>query len=454
MYSKVFQYLWMRRDRGFRERIFRYRRELEQNEQFSTEQLQELQWQRLKQLLEHSYQNVPFYRRRFDQAGLHPDAVKLPEDFRKIPILTRRDVQSNLEDLVATNYERKRLMRNATGGSTGSPTFFYQDEEYKAYKEAAKMRFRRWFGFEMGDKVAILWGADRDIPTRSWAERQRVRFVKRELWLNSYNITPDKMEMFARQLSDWSPRYILGYASSVYLFASFLRERGIKGIRPVAVETSAEKLWDWQRKTIEDVFQCHIIDSYGSREISGVAAECDAHEGLHVFNDIRLVEVLHEGRAAEPGEVGEIVITDLTNLAMPFIRYQNGDLARASGKSCSCGRPFPLLAEIVGRSNDVLFTPNGQYVHGAFFNHLFFGVDGVRRFQVYQKSLHEVAITIERDADLSESTLRALHQKVMNHLGPGIELSFSVARSIPPTPTGKFRYIISEVALPFVTPLG
>lgn len=452
MYAKLFQPLWIRRDPEFRGRIFRYRRGLEQNERLSVDQMQALQWKCLKQLLEHAYLNVPFYRRRFDKVGLHPSAINTPEDWRQIPILTRNDVQANLEDLVATNCDRNRLHRNTTGGSTGSPMAFYEDDEHLAYHQANKLRLRAWAGFEMGDKIAMLWGADRDIPTRGWVERQRIRFIRRERWLNSFNVTPEKLERFARELIRWQPKYILAYASSAYLFTSFLQERGLDGrIRPIAVETSADKLHDFQRQVIEDVFQCRVFDFYGSREIPGMAGECEMHKGLHIFSDVVYLEMLQNGQPAAPGEMGEVIVTNLPNLAMPLIRYKSGDLARTSEETCPCGRPFPLLAEIVGRAVDAISTPNGQYIHGEFFSHLFYGVDGVRRYQAYQKSLNQITVKIESSGDLSEDTLQTLREKVMAHLGPGIEVSMQTVDAIPLTPTGKYRYVISEVPLPFVS---
>lgn len=451
MYSRLLRFLWIRRSQEFRGQLFRIRQELEQNEKLSVDHMQALQWNRLKRLLDHAYENVPFYRRRLDDLGLHPTDIKSPEDWCRIPVLTRTDVQENLEDLIATDHDRGSIRQNTTGGSSGTPMAFYEDDAGTVYHKANNLRFRAWAGCEMGEKIAFLWGADRDIPTRSWAERQRIRFLRREKWLNSFNVTQEKMEKFAWELKRWRPKYILAYASSAYLFASFLRERGIDGIRPVAVETSADKLHDFQRQVIEDAFQCPVFDYYGSREIGGIAGECELHSGLHVFSDIVHVEVLRDGQPTPIGEVGEVFVTSLVNYAMPLIRYQNGDLARWRDESCLCGRPYPLLAEVVGRACDAVTTPNGQFVHGEFFSHLFYGIDGVRRYQVHQKSLNEVSIVVESSAGLSEGTLETLRQKAERHLGAGIEVRMRVVDEIPLTPTGKYRYVISDVPLPFAS---
>lgn len=451
IYSKIYQYLWMRRAPAYRGKIFRYRQGLEQNQRLTAAQVQELQWQQLKQLLDHAYAKVPFYRRRLDEAGLPPQAIKSPDDFRRVPILTRQDLQAHLDDLVAENCDRSKLRRNSTSGSTGNPTVFYQDVRHQTCHEASKLRFRAWAGFEMGDKVAYLWGASRDIAQRNWLEQQRLHFVDRKLWLNAFDLTTDKMEEFAHQLLRWQPKYIISYVSAMYVFAGFLRERQLDRIRPVAIETSAEKLWDFQRELIEDVFQCPVVDAYGSREIPTIAAGFKPHEGLHIFSDICYLELLQNEQPVEVGQIGEIIVTDLNNYAMPLIRYQNGDLARAGQKSCSCGLPFPLLAEIMGRSNTLISTPGGKYVHGAFLSYLLYSVEGVNSFQIHQKSLTDIDISLESNGLLKEEDILKLEKTISQQLGPGIEVNLQVVDRIPRTPTGKHRYIVSDVPLPFVS---
>lgn len=455
MYSRLFPYFWPVWNRRWGWVYLCSRRALKRQEQMDEQTMRRFQWERLKQLLDHAAAHVPFYRRRFDEADVQPSTIQGPESFRRIPVLTRRDLQQNLDDLVATNYDRSTLHRNETGGSTGNPVVFYESDEYRGYQRAVKQRARSWAGFAEGQKMAVIWGADRDLPTLSWLARQRLHHVVRMRWLNSYSLTAEKMEEFARLLIRWKPRYILAYARALYLFASFLRDRRLDRIRPFSIETSAETLWGHQRELIEDVFKCRVFNFYGARDVPSIAGECEMHRGLHVFSDNVYLELLRDGRPAEPGEAGEIIVTPLTQMATPLIRYQIGDLARASEEKCPCGRPFPLLTEVLGRSNDVLTTPDGTIVHGAFFNHLFFGlVEGVQEFQVYQRSVNDVTISIQSRTGLPDGTLRMLRDKVIDHMGPGVEVSLKLVDAIPPTSTGKHRYMISEVQPSFVSGRG
>lgn len=449
IYAKLYQLAWKTRAGSGGWAIFQKRRELENTQWLSPAEIQALQLDKLRRLLAHAYVNVPFYRKRFDDAGLHPDQIQTLEDYQRVPVLTKDDIRQNLEQLVAANCQRDTLRRNATGGSTGVPLVFYQDSSFETSNWASRMRYRKWYGFEMGDKAAFLWGMDCDIPSSDWLKRLKLR-LRRERWLNSFNVSEEKMAAFARHLIAWQPTHIVAYASSLHLFAGFLRQAGLDRIRPAAIESSAEKLWDFQRELIEDVFQCPVFNVYGSREFGGMAAECEAHAGLHVLADVRYLEFLKEGQPVQDGDFGEIIVTDLTNCAMPFIRYQTGDLGRPQSEPCACGRGFPLIQGIAGRSSDVLSAPNGRYVHGEYFTHLFYGVPGVRRFQVHQKTLQDVEVLIEGDSELPTETLGEIRRKILGQMGERTTVTFKRVDAIPLTPSGKYRFTISDVPIDFV----
>jgi hypothetical protein len=164
LYTSIYRPVWRLRTAIARNPLFRYWQELEDTQWLSQVELERLQLARLQRLLHHAYQHVPFYRRRLEEVGLHPDDVHSLADLRRLPVLTRDDVRQHLAELVARDVPRQGLLLNATGGSTGQPVSFYQDQTYQTYNVAAKLRYRRWYGFQRGDKVAFLWGQPGAAP--------------------------------------------------------------------------------------------------------------------------------------------------------------------------------------------------------------------------------------------------------------------------------------------------
>jgi phenylacetate-CoA ligase len=426
--------------------IARYRRlhELNRSQWMSRQELRELQLRKIQRVVEHAYTNVPFYRQRFEEMGIDPSIIKTLDDFCRVPILTQQDIRTHREALVARNLPRRFIHPDATGGSTGEPLNFYVSNEFKHWNWAAAVRAESWHGHKPGYKEAWIWGADRDMPQWNWSRRLKAR-LKRQRWFNSFNMDEEKIEAFARMLARFQPELIVGYTSSLYLFATFLQKRNITSIRPRAVETSAEKLYDFQRRAIEQAFDCPVVDHYASRELGAIAAQCLAG-GMHVFDDVRYLEVLTHGQAAKAGQVGEVVITDLTNYAMPFLRYKNGDLAIRVEQPCSCGRGLSLLQEVVGRTTDIFSTPSGKMISGLYFVHRMRGAPGIRRFQVHQTSKDSIKILVEESEErLDEAWLENRRQEFNVHVGWDTHIDFQVVDRIPATPAGKHLFTLSDV---------
>lgn len=451
MYTKLYQALWRVRNGSAGRQLFELYAELVAHERLSADELNILQVKRLQALAAHAYARVPFYRQRFDAAGIQPIAIRSLDDLQRLPVLTKADLRAHADDhMIAAGQRREHLRRNATGGSTGTPVVFYQDAQHKLYSDANKMRYRRWHGHELGDKVAVLWGSPRDVESgwRSWLRHE----LRRERWLNAYDLSAHDIRRFVVMLSRWRPTLIVGYVTVLDLVASYMKKNDLNTVRPRAIEAAAEKLWPDQRSRIQAVFDTPVYDAYGSREFGSIAAECEARDGLHVLADTCIVEVVRDGRPAAPGELGEILVTSFTNQAMPLIRYQVGDLACLHEDTpCACGRSFPRLAEVVGRSNALVTTTDGRYVHGAFFSRLFYGVPDIKKFRVHQKSLAEVDVAYESEAPLLPEFEARLRQKILDNLGPEINLSIRRVELIPPLPSGKLGYLVSDVPVDFLS---
>jgi phenylacetate-CoA ligase len=446
MYTRLYQVFWRARSGSLARQLVDLEAELTTHERLPVEELDALQLDRLQTLVMHAYKHVPFYRQRFEAAGIQPADVRSLSDLQHLPVLTKADLRAHADDdeMIAAGQRKETLRRNATGGSTGSPVVFYQDGQQRLFSAANKRRYRGWYGFQLGDKVAFLWGAPRDLAD-GWRSRLR-QTLRRQRWLNAYHISAQDVQRFLLMLERWRPRLIVGYVSVLDLLAGYMKDNGVETARPWAIEAAAEKLWADQRVRIEAAFHAPVYDVYGSREFGTIAAECQAHNGLHVMSDTCLVEVVRDGQPVGPGELGEILVTSFTNRAMPLIRYQIGDLGRLSDETpCPCGRSLPRLDEVVGRSNALVTTARGEYVHGAFFSRLFYGVPGIQQFRVHQRSLLEVDVSYVSETPIAPGVEVGLREQILDNLGQQVKLSIRHVGDIPPLPSGKMGYLVSDV---------
>jgi len=422
-------------------------REMERTQYLPKDKLETLQFERLRRLIDHAAAHCPFYAKRFAEHGVGPSSLKEPGDILKFPVLRKRDIQSNGDDMLASNVPRSHLVENRTGGSTGKPLHFYVDLERMETRKAATIRHNRWAGYDIADKAGIIWGSTRDLA--AVFERKlplRSAVFERSLVLDASCLSEQSMVDFARRLARYRPRVILAYAHSAYLFASVMEARSLRTISPHSVITTAEMLYPHQREKIERTFGCRVFDRYGSRETSVIASECDSHSGLHVNAECLLLETLDGGKPAGPGEPGEVVITDLLNFGMPFIRYAIEDWATLSADACPCGRTLPLLSGLEGRTTDFIRTPEGRYVSGAALTiKLIAEIPGIAQAQLVQDSLDSVRLRIVKDPPFTKESEDLLLRKARELMGATIRISTEFCEDIPSEPSGKFRFSISKV---------
>jgi phenylacetate-CoA ligase len=420
--------------------------QLEATQWMSRSELEAWQFERLQQVVAYAYEHVPFYREKYQQAGVHPEDIKRLEDFQALPFLTKEDVKQRRDELLSPGF-RGKLYPLETGGSTGQPTQFLVEDSFWRWNVALRTRGRGWYGFQPGDKMALVWGAPGDMPDQSWFRQMRAQ-IQRHRVLNAFSMTEAKMQSFAEMLLRWQPAMIKAYASALSLFAEYLKTRGITGIRPKLVETTAEKVTEPQRQLLEEVFHCPVVDCYSSREFVTIAYECE-DRGLHACES-RLVEIVADDQVVPAGQLGEIVVTSLHQFAMPFIRYKIGDLGVYEPDPCSCGRGMPVLREVVGRTHDFLVASDGQFVHGEFFAYTFRVKPEVVRYQVHQTDQHHLNVKIVCREPVSDAWLDGMRAEIQHRFGPSMQISLQVVDKIELTPAGKHRYIISEIKPDFI----
>ncbi|MDK2831847.1 MAG: hypothetical protein PWQ75_1599 [Methanolobus sp.] len=402
------------------------------------------QEKQLRHMINFAYENVPYYHRLFKELNISPEDIRTIEDLEKLPILTKDIIKANWEDFKPTNLSSMKYIEQATGGSTGTPF------KYRLLKSdrflSASLTYRGWgcAGYELGDKMAFLAGSSLGVGTKSVLDKKIHEVTRNIRKLSSFDMGENDMKQYNDVLNSFQPKSIRGYASSIYFYAKWLQENDIKVHNPDYVFTTAEKLLPYMRETIGNAFECDVFDAYGLNDGGVGAYECPEHNGLHIDTERSIMEIVDDDRCQIDEGTGNILATSLNNFAMPFIRYQTGDMGHIIEDRCGCGRESKLLKEVVGRQQEMLQTPEGKYVHGEFFTHIFWDINGVREFQVVQHILDELVIKIVVDEDFDKKQLESI-RSIVKSKSQRWNLKFKFVDQIERTKAGKYKFIVNEV---------
>lgn len=430
-----------------------YYQELKKSQWLKPSDVKKLQEIKLRGLVQHAYRHVPYYREQMEKLNLTPESIQTIEDLQKLPLLSKPTVRQHLYfDLLSDNHDKKRIIRISTSGSTGEPFTCFADQHQLEIRWASTLRSQEWTGYQFGDKTARLWHQTIGM-TKMQIIRERIdAFLSRRLFIPAFEMSPESIKVFIKKLVKHNPKFIDGYAESFNFLANYLESSDLAGLQPTALMSSAQILPEQSRRTIEQAFGCKVFDKYGSREFSGIAYECEAHKGHHVVAESYIVEVLKDGRPAKPGEMGEVVITDLNNYCMPLIRYRLGDLAVAMDSStpCVCGRGLPMIGQVEGRVQSLIVGKSGQYLPGAFFFHLFKDYDYlIKQFLVEQEQEGEVVLKIVKGLRFTDEEFVKVVEQLRNYLGQDTRINVDFVESIPMVRTGKQRGSISKLNIDF-----
>ncbi len=441
---------------GLRRRgTFRYRREFASDQWKSPEELAQLQWQRLTALLWHAYETVPFYRAAFQSAGLTPEDIRSPSDFARLPLLDKQAVRQHRDRLISSAFDERDLIRSATGGSTGEPMRFCYDRASYERRTAAAMRGDEWAGWRLCAPEFYVWGVSLLPQTGMIKLKKRLYHAGlRRTIVNSFDLSAERIADHVRLYHRSSARVVIGYANALYLFALLAKDAGLKLKPPRGVISSAEKLFPHQRALIEEVFGAPVFDRYGCREVMMIGAECDRHTGLHVTSDNLYVEVVRNGQLCEPGELGDIVLTDLHNFGMPLIRYKVGDAGSWKGRDCPCGRGLPLLNVVEGRTLDLISTPSGKLVSGEFFPHLLKDFQEIRAYQIVQEQRDEIIMRLAVHRPIPEAQMDVLRKTVGDAVGPEVRVRWEIGPDLEIEQGTKFRPVVSRVPVELAGQIG
>jgi len=416
----------------------------------SSDELRELQFRKVSALIRHAYQTMPYYRRVFRKIGLQPGDIKTREDFKNIPILTKELLRENTDTLISTKPD-SALYPITTSGSTGTPLKIMISQRAALRANVSRIRSLKWWGIELGDREIRLINTGLSFE-RGWKNfySEHIRTPMRTMLMNrkffsSYTMTPKMMREHWEAILEFSPRYIFGFPSAYAIFANYLHEKVCDGREAnfKLVITNGEILYEWQEQLITTTFGCPVVDEYGSIE-AGVIAHSHPCGVMHTMDDGVIVEVI---RSNPEDEYGQVVVTNLDNWGYPIIRFNLNDLAKTiqNRHDCSLGIGFGKLESLVGRKKDVLRLASGRIVYNHYFVSLIKHVRGVRQYQVIQKKPNHFELKIIPEGEsFNREQENYIHDVIREHL-EGFTISIEIVDNIPKDPSGKLRYVISEV---------
>lgn len=411
------------------------------------EAMDELSQQYLRALLLHAYINVPYYRnimKSYDVEDIRELSI-----FHEMPLLTKDMIRRHFNELVSLDLGSRKWYYNTSGGSTGEPVKFIQDNLFDMWRTIAYQYYYKNV-LRIDEPVVrkvLLWGSERDLFGSSRVKSGIKWFLLNTKFFNTFRMTRDDMYKALKVINSFKPDIIRGYATSLYELARFAEERHISiSWRPKAVISTAEPLSDHMREVISRVFNTRVYNFYGSREVSAIAGECE--EGLlHLFSFHNFVEIINPNteRSVNEGEEGLVVITNLHNYSMPLIRYVIEDVAVLGPRRCKCGIPTPTLKRVVGRVVDNFITSNGTIIYGDYFTHLFYFRDWVKSFRVIQEDYDLIRILVVPKGDINRKDLEDIENKIRLVMGSNCKIVWEFVDEIPKTREGKHLYTISHV---------
>jgi phenylacetate-CoA ligase len=411
---------------------------------FGAERLRQIQTEKLRALLCRAFLTVPFYRQFSRAAGCKGEDIREIEDLKQLPVVTKDMIRnSKLEDWTTEDVPRAKWRMNSTSGTTGKPLQFVMSDELVAMRYGRYLRANAWAGILPGKFCIRIWGP------RQWYVRTGIRWVLNMKVLSAFEMTEEEMEGYVRFLRSHQVAGIEAYTSAAVTLGRYILRRGYDDLHIPFVATAGETLFPEHRQQIEQAFHCRVLSRYGCREFGLIAQECPAQHGLHINQESFIVEYQASDQQWADGiPRGKVLITNLDNHTMPFIRYQLGDLASPLSGTCLCGRQLSIMMHPHGRVVDYLQTPGGKAVSVHFFTLLFAGYTGeVREFQIRQKSPDEITVLLVPDLTWTEAKAARLERDIRRHLGARVRLKIELVDDIPLDSNGKRKILVNEMAL-------
>lgn len=414
----------------------RFRR---QSAAWSVERKREWMLERLRFVVRRAGRDTTYFHELFARTGFDPESDFSFDDFARLPVLERDDVRNADLSLVSRNVPTGQLRKDSTGGSTGTPTEIWLGPEEAGWRESGLEYPLERVGVPPGTATAFFWGHHLDPQTRETLIERYHDFESNSRWFDCFRLSPEVLDNYHHEFEQWQPACMIAYASALGALAEHIADRGYRPSYPTrCLVTGAEKLLPEHRALVEHVFGRSAHERYGSRDVGQIGFQVEPSRTLDY--EIDWANVLLEPETSDRDS--NILVTKLHADGMPMLRYRIGDAGRFVDGSCP-GHPTFVLSEVLGRTIDRIWLPDGRWIAGAQMPHMLKDYP-VREFMFLQRSNYSVELQIVPRNGFGEDARRGILATVAANL-PSLEVSLVLVDNIPRTKANKWRPVVSEV---------
>ncbi len=417
------------------------RKWLEKSQWLSDKQIRQIQLNLLQRLIRHCYDSVPYYRQIMDRLGIAPEDIKSLEDINRFPIISKRNVLGAGDSILSKRYPKLLLRKAYTGGTTGTPMRIYRNLFSIGNEHAFVRRQWDWANIGFNDRCAYLTGRLVVKPDQKANKLYAYDPIMKELILSTYHLSSKSAKNFAMVMKKYRVKAVVGYPSAVYLLARTCLDAGIE-LELKSTLTSSETLTDSMRKTIVEAFNCKVFDFYGGAERICYIFTCE-RGSYHIIPEYGLTELIPVDSLNR--NICRIVSSGFWNYAMPFVRYDTGDIVVKSEESCSCGRQFQVIKSISGRQADSIRTPSGREFGAAILTHLLYGTDHILESQIVQDTLGHITIQYVPTENFSVQDMNNFKSLIAKHLPGELKVDFKKVKIVKKTDCGRLKPVLSKI---------
>lgn len=445
-------------------------------EHLSLDEQRAVQWLHFADLLRHAVEHVPLHKQHFADAGLTPDNIQSFDDLPRVPITTKAQIQRQFPDgVTASNSDKANWQYVSTRGTANRLMAIHDFAKRDAVRATAVRASHLSGDYRLGKVSAeippnicnIVCGDEGQelegvlphvwtmVKNKKFRDRQSISDLRGLIergWIfrrrtyppfggQGTHIPDDRLDDYVARLRRDRPTILKALPTYLLQIARHVQRKNLPPLPVHAVKPMGSSVSPKMRTLIETSFTGHYREDYGSAEFGDMACDCPQRDGLHVFMDLFVIEVVKDNKPVPPGTLGKVLITDLTNRAMPMIRYEIGDVGRFAPEPCTCGRASPRVY-IEGRLQDTVIDDEGNAYTNDMLMDYFYDQPGVDDFQLIEKRPRRFELLVVPTPG-GQLDLESLTRRVAEFLGRSAQVQCFTAKSIRPEESGKFRFVKS-----------